>query len=108
MLKTESQRTHLCTTCPIAKVADLVGDSCILLIIRDLLKKPRRFGELVDSLSGISSRTITNKLKYLEEREIVFRKEFDERPPRVEYSLSPAGKKLNKLIQEMEKYGEKL
>ncbi|MCX6703236.1 MAG: helix-turn-helix domain-containing protein [Candidatus Zambryskibacteria bacterium] len=108
MLKTESQRTHLCTTCPIAKVADLVGDSCTLLIIRDLLKKPRRFGELTESLSGISSRTITKKLKYLEEQEIIVRTEFNERPPRVEYSLTKKGSGLKTLVKEMERYGKEL
>ncbi len=109
MLKTESQRTALCTTCPIAKVADLVGDSCIILIIRDLLtKEPRRFGDFIESLSGISSRTITKKLKYLEEHCIIKRAEFNERPPRVEYSLTKKGHQLSTLLKEMEKYGKKL
>lgn len=108
MLKTEAQRSHMCTTCPIARVADLVGDSCVLLIIRDLLKKPQRFGDFIESLEGISSRTITKKLKYLEEQDIVFRTEFNERPPRVEYSLTKKGKGFSKLIKEMERYGKEL
>lgn len=108
MLKTESQRSDLCSNCPIAKVANLVGDSCILLIIRDLLTGSKRFGEILESLSGISSRTITKKLKYLEEQNIVIREEFNEKPPRVEYSLTSLGKRLNTLIQEMHRYGKKL
>lgn len=109
MLKTESQRTTLCTACPIAKVADLVGDSCVILIIRDLLAhEPRRFGDFVESLSGISSRTITKKLKHLEEHEIIERTEFSERPPRVEYSLTKKGHQLSALLGEMERYGKKL
>jgi DNA-binding HxlR family transcriptional regulator len=108
MLKTESQRSDLCSNCPIAKVANLVGDSCILLIIRDLLTGSKRFGEIADSLSGISSRTITKKLKYLEEQGIVIRKEYNQKPPKVEYSLTTSGKRLNTLIQEMHRYGKRL
>lgn len=108
MLKTESQRATLCTTCPIAKVADLVGDSCVLLMVRDLLKKPQRFGDFVESLHGISSRTITKKLKHLEEHGLIVRNEFNERPPRVEYSLTKKGRQLNALLKEMERYGKTL
>ena len=108
MLKTDAQRLSMCNTCPIAKVADLVGDSCVLLIVRDLLKKPQRFGDFVESLHGISSRTITKKLKYLEENELIVRTEFNERPPRVEYTLTKKGRALSKLIKEMERYGKNL
>lgn len=107
MLKTSSQRKELCSGCSIAKVADLVGDSCVLLIIRDLLEGPRRFKDLSTSLSGISSRTLTNKLKFLEERRLITRTKYDERPPRVEYSLTFEGRELNRLLKEMSKYGEK-
>lgn len=108
MLKTDAQRTEICSSCPIALVADLVGDSCVLLIIRDLLKAPRRFGDFMESLNGISSRTITKKLKYLEEHGIIARTLFNERPPRVEYSLTKKGKGLKTLIKEMERYGKEL
>lgn len=108
MLKTEAQRVSLCTHCPIAKVADLVGDSCVLLLVRDLLTGTRRFGDFEKSLHGISSRTITEKLRHLEERGLLERNAFNERPPRVEYSLTPLGKRLGAVIKEMEKYGKSL
>ena len=53
--------------CPIAKVATLLSDVWTILIIRDLLSSPKRFTELQHSLQGISSRTLTLKLKKLEE-----------------------------------------
>jgi DNA-binding HxlR family transcriptional regulator len=93
--------------CPVARVAKLLGDPCTLLIIRDLLTGTKRFGELESSLHPISSRTITNKLKLLEEHSIVVRKEFKEKPPRVEYSLTKEGKKLHAIIEDMRLYGKK-
>lgn len=107
MLRTKKQEKNLCTSCPLAKTANLMGDTFTLLIIRDLLSQPKRFGELVDSLDGVSSRTITKKLQFLEEKGLIKRHAFSERPPRVEYSLTKNGKALNKIIETMRTYGEK-
>ncbi len=107
MLRTKKQQQKICETCPIAKTADLIGDSCVLLIIRDLLSGTKRFGELEFSLQGISTRTLSKKLKMLVEKGIVKREEFNEKPPRVEYRLSEKGRALNTLIKTMLKYGEK-
>lgn len=93
--------------CPIASVAELLGDECTLLLIRDLLMGTKRFKELEYSLSPISSRTISNKLKLLEERGLIARKEYKEKPPRVEYTLTKDGKKLHKLMTEMRAFGKK-
>ncbi len=93
--------------CPIARVAELLGDPCTLLIVRDLLKGNKRFKDFEESLSPMSTRTITNKLKILEEKNIITRTEFKEKPPRVEYALTKEGLKLHGLIEEMKTYGEK-
>lgn len=93
--------------CPVARTAELLGDECTLLIVRDLLRGTRRFGELEQSLSPISSRTITNKLKALEDHGLIERKAFREKPPRVEYSLTKEGKKLQTLIEDMRVFGKK-
>lgn len=106
MLRTKKQVDDLCRKCSLAKTANIVGDTFSLLIIRDLLLKPKRFGELEKSLSGVSSRTITNKLKFLECEEIIKRSAFNEKPPRVEYSLTKKGKALQKIIDAMRKYGK--
>jgi len=107
MLRTTSQIKTMCTECPVARTANLVGDTFALLIVRDLLEKPKRFGELVSSLSGVSSRTIASKLKFLEQKHIVSRSRFKEKPPRVLYELTPNGKALHKIIEDMRSYGEK-
>jgi DNA-binding HxlR family transcriptional regulator len=93
--------------CPVARVAELLGDPCTLLIIRDLISGSKRFKELEESLTPISSRTIAKKLKLLEEKKIIIRTEFKERPPRVVYELTKEGKHLHTLIDDMRTYGKK-
>ena len=89
------------TDCPIAKTATLLSDVWTMLIVRDLLRAPKRFNELHQSLEGISTRTLTNKLKRLEELELISKDD-------VRYSLTEMGKKMKSVIEEMEKYGKKL
>ncbi len=107
MFKTKSQRNKMCKNCPIAKTADLVGDSIVLIIIRELISGPKRFGEIHESLGGVSTRTLTQKLKKLEAVDIVSRAEYKEKPPRVEYSLTTKGQGLKKIISALLQYGEK-
>jgi len=106
MLRTAQQRKTLCNSCPVARVADLLGDSCSLLVLRDLLLKPRRFCDLQNSLSGISTRTLTNKLKRLEGEKLVQRKEFT-KPSRMEYTLTKKGAALRDVVDAMRAYGKR-
>lgn len=99
MLRTTQQRKTLCATCPVARVADLLGDSCSLLIVRDLLIKPRRFGDLQESLAGISTRTLTNKLKFLEKEKLIIHG--------AKYNLTKKGAGLHDVLEAMRKYGKK-
>ncbi|MEN9337750.1 MAG: hypothetical protein RIQ41_64 [Candidatus Parcubacteria bacterium] len=102
------QPTHRKDVCPVAHMAELLGDECTLLLIRDLLGGVKRFNQLELSLAPISSRTITNKLKMLEGHKLITRTAFKERPPRVEYELTKQGMKLSGLIEEMRKCGKLL
>lgn len=99
MLRTKKQREELCANCPIAKVADIIGDPCSLLLIRDLLDGPKRFGELDESL-GMSTRTLTKTLRRLEESGFIARRD-------LAYSLTTKGKGLRKVIEEMRTYGKR-
>lgn len=107
MLRTTEQRKAICTTCPMARAADCVGDSTTLLIVRDLLTGPKRYGELEESLRGISTRTLANKLKSLEQNGIVLKREYKERPPRTAYVLTPKGKGLSQVEKALRAYGKK-
>ena len=105
-LRTAQQKKDLCTGCPVARVADILGDSCSLLIVRDLLSTPQRFSQLETSLRGISTRTLTNKLKQLEHEGMIKRNEYA-KPQRVEYALTKKGEALHTVIDAMRSYGKK-
>ena len=66
----------------------------------------KRFNQLERSLDGISPKTLSERLRYLEEEGIVLRQTFAEVPPRVEYSLSERGHDLIDVIECMRCYGK--
>jgi DNA-binding HxlR family transcriptional regulator len=74
-------------------------------VLRDLSEGRTRFCELERSLAGISPRTLSLRLRALEEEEIVERRTFPEVPPRVEYQLTRKGRALMPLIEDMRQYG---
>ncbi|NUM25064.1 MAG: helix-turn-helix transcriptional regulator [Candidatus Buchananbacteria bacterium] len=107
MFRTAKKSKKNLLACPIARVADIIGDSYVVLIIRDLLGGTKHFGDFEHSLKGISSRTLTKKLQLLEQQSFITRKKISGKPPRVEYSLTKKGKGLHKIIEEVRKYGKK-
>jgi DNA-binding HxlR family transcriptional regulator len=92
-------------TCPVCATADLVCSKWTILVIRDLAEGRSRFCELERSLAGISPRTLSLRLRALEEEAIVERRTFAEVPPRVEYALTDKGRALLPLIEDMREYG---
>jgi DNA-binding HxlR family transcriptional regulator len=92
-------------TCPVCRTADIVCGKWTLLIIRDLAESRARFCELERSLKGISPRTLSIRLRSLEEEGVVERKTFPEVPPRVEYTLTEKGEALIPIIDSMRAYG---
>lgn len=94
-------------SCPVLKTADIISGKWTLLILRDLADGINRFSVLERSLSGISPKTLSERLKSLEKAGVVTRKSYAEVPPRVEYSLTPMGLDLIPLIEHMRDYGNK-
>jgi DNA-binding HxlR family transcriptional regulator len=92
-------------TCPVCRTAEIVCGKWTLLVIRDLAAGRSRFCELERSLHGISPRTLSLRLRGLEEEGIVARQMFPEVPPRVEYALTEKGRALVPLIEDMRAYG---
>jgi len=92
--------------CPIAKTLDVIGTKWTFLIIRDLLiDGTLRFGDLLRSLDGISPKTLSLRLKELEDRGVLERRVFPEVPPRVEYTLTEKGKRLEGIFIELKRFG---
>lgn len=107
MLRTAAQRKKHCTGCPVARTADLLGDTCSLLIIRDLLEGAKRFKDLEASLEGVSTRTLTLKLQFLEKEGFIAHLQSKTKPPHMEYALTPKGVALRPIISSLRTYGEK-
>src|SRR3954469_850185 len=93
-------------TCPVCRTADIVCGKWTLLVIRDLADSNARFCELERSLKGISPRTLSLRLRELEENGIVERRTYAEVPPRVEYALTKKGEALIPIVEAMRSYGE--
>ena len=93
-------------SCPVAKTVELIGNKWKLLILRELLKETKRFGELNKAVEGISQKVLTDNLKKMEADGIVERIVYPEVPPRVEYKLTTLGESLRMIIDEMNRWGE--
>jgi DNA-binding HxlR family transcriptional regulator len=90
--------------CPLAQTASIICDVWTPLIIRDLSKGPKRFSQLQRSVTGISPKTLSTRLKQLEYHGIVQRLA----PPdsaRPRYELTPKGHALVPLVRDMRNYG---
>ncbi len=91
--------------CPVCRTAEVVCGKWTMLIIRDLSVERSRFCELERSLEGISPRTLSLRLRALEEEGILERRTFPEVPPRVEYGLTEKGLALAPIVEAMRAYG---
>jgi DNA-binding HxlR family transcriptional regulator len=91
--------------CPVATTVGLIGNKWKLLILRNILAGPNRFGELRKTIPGISQKVLTDNLRAMEEDGIIIRTVFAEVPPRVEYKLSELGDTMRPIIAAMETWG---
>jgi len=91
--------------CPVARTAHIIGNKWTPLILRDLADGHMRFSELERSLKGISPKTLSERLRKLEESSVVKRTCYAEVPPRVEYELTEKGHALLPVIESMRRFG---
>jgi DNA-binding HxlR family transcriptional regulator len=92
---------HESTSCAVAACAEIIGAKWTALLVHDLSEGPRRFSQLEHSCAGISPRTLSERLRALEEEGLVERRSYAESPPRVEYELTDKGEALLPIIEEM-------
>jgi DNA-binding HxlR family transcriptional regulator len=92
-------------SCPVSRTAAVISGKWTILLVRDLAEGHCRFCELERSLAGISPRTLSLRLRALEEEGIVERHTYPEVPPRVEYQLTEKGRDLLPIIEDMRRYG---
>ncbi len=76
-----------------------------LLILFSLSSSPKRFKQLAKDVVGITDKTLSKELKNLEANKLVKRTVHDTFPPTVEYTITPHGLSLEKVIEELHYWG---
>ena len=85
----------------------LLGDAWTLIIVYTLLSGTKRFGELLQAMGNVSPKTLSQRLKMLEEMGFVQRQAFLEIPPRVEYCLTEKGLALVDIMEAIKQFGQR-
>jgi DNA-binding HxlR family transcriptional regulator len=102
-----TEHGEMCATHPVGRALRLLGDVWTLLIVYTLLSGTKRFGELLAAMGNVSSKTVSQRLKMLEEIGFVQRQAFLEIPPRVEYRLTEKGLALVDIMEAIKQFGER-
>lgn len=92
--------------CPVHLVLSYIGSKWAILILQELFEGSRRTNEFLSALPGISTKTLTARLRELESYGLVKRTVFPEVPPRVEYSLTPKGREVQPIMAALNEVGE--
>ena len=93
-------------TCPIQFVLKLLGSKWAIPLLRELFRGDRRTHELLEALPGISSKTLTTRLRELEKDGLIARRVYPEVPPHVEYSLTEKGRSVKPVMKALKEVGE--
>ena len=91
--------------CPVATAVSLIGGKWKLLIIRNLKERPWRFNELQRDIEGISQKVLTDSLRQMIDDRLVYRHDYQEMPPKVEYGLTELGKEMLPIIDALADFG---
>jgi DNA-binding HxlR family transcriptional regulator len=91
--------------CPVACTLDVLGDRWTLLVVRDLMRGKRRFGELSETPERIPTNILSDRLKRLARAGIVDARRYSEHPPRLEYTLTAKGEDLRPVMRAMVDWG---
>jgi DNA-binding HxlR family transcriptional regulator len=85
--------------CPSRAAFEAIFSRWGILVLGYLGDQPARFGTLRDAIDGISEKMLAQTLKVLEEEGFLQRRDWNEKPPRVEYFLTEAGRKMAEGVQ---------
>ncbi len=93
--------------CPVTYTLSVVGGKWKWIILYMIyLEEIVRYNQLKKRLPSIAHKTLSQQLDELEQRDIIRRKQYDEIPPRVEYSLTEKGKSLIPILLQMAQWGK--
>lgn len=102
-----TQRTDFgAMVCSIARTIDILGEPWTPLVVRDIWVGMNRFDQIQKDL-GISSKVLTQRLKWLTENDVIEPRQYSERPPRFEYVLTTKGFELCDIVMTMTAWGDR-
>lgn len=91
--------------CPMDVGLNILSGKWTLRILWHLSKGPVRFNELQRLLGTITTKTLSQQLRQLEEQQIILRTVYPETPPKVEYSLTDLGKTIQPVLKKLCEWG---
>lgn len=91
--------------CPMAHALDLVGDRWALLVVRELMRGPKRYTDLVEGLPGIGTNILAARLRDLEQAEVVVRRTLPPPAASKVYELTDYGRALRPAMRELALWG---
>jgi DNA-binding HxlR family transcriptional regulator len=96
----------LSATCPARAILASVANKWTVLVLSVLTEDTARFNELRRRVQGVTQKALTQTLRDLERLGLVSRRIYAEVPPRVEYSLTPLGHSLCKVLDNIKEWTE--
>ena len=106
-MRRKEQLNSIIEICPVRNVVARFGNKWALLVILVLSEnEPIRYNELGRKIPDISSRVLSNTLRILEADGLVYRRFYQEVPPRVEYSLTDTGRSLVPIIIKLTEWAQ--
>jgi DNA-binding HxlR family transcriptional regulator len=87
--------------CALSTALDVIGDKWSLLVVRDMCMNKARYGDFLASPEGIPTNILANRLRSLEDKGIIEKKPYQQKPLRYEYFLTAKGADLLPVIQQL-------
>ena len=104
----EATLEHIIKNCPVDNTFKIIGKKFTFHIIRNMaMRNQTRFNEFLGTIENINPKTLSLRLKELEETELIERTVYDEIPIRIEYTLTKKGKDLQGIIDQMAAFSMK-
>lgn len=91
--------------CPVRTTLNVLGGKWKLLILSSLLQEARRYGELRRLMPEITEKMLIQELRELEQDGIVARTVYQQVPPKVEYTLTEHGRRVQPLLDSLAAWG---
>ena len=105
---TSATLEHMIKNCPVDNTFKIIGKKFTFHIVRNIaMRNQTRFNEFLATIEGINPKTLSLRLKELEETGIIQRRVYDEVPIRIEYTLTKKGKDLQGIIDQMAAFSMK-